>query len=150
MVWMENNVYSILDPCFLLPLFWTVWPIIDWTLIKFVLYFTEHRRRTSYYIYSKNSDFLTYMPWNTNNSNGLLSEVSKMLWWNGQQCRLWSNCTRIWFYTISLRKHAYSNILKTLQPKKGKFSDKKFWYFSYFFSKHRLWVLVRTASARRF
>ena len=33
---------------------------------------------------------------------------------------------------ISLRKHAYSNILKTLQPKKGKFSDKKIWYFSYF------------------
>ena len=26
----------------------------------------------------------------------------------------------------SLRKHAYSNILKILQPKKGKFSDKKF------------------------
>ena len=24
-----------------------------------------------------------------------------------------------------LRKHAYSNILKILQPKKGKFSDKK-------------------------
>ena len=26
---------------------------------------------------------------------------------------------------------------------------KKFWYFSYFYSKHRLWVLVRTASPRR-
>ena len=25
----------------------------------------------------------------------------------------------------SLRKHTYSNILKILQPKKGKFSDKK-------------------------
>ena len=49
-----------------------------------------------------------------------------------------------------LRKHAYSNILKTLQPKRGKFSDKKFWYFSYFCSKHRLWVPVRTASPRRF
>ena len=34
--------------------------------------------------------------------------------------------------------------------KKGKFSDKKFWYFSYYCSKHKLWVLVRTASARRF
>ena len=34
--------------------------------------------------------------------------------------------------------------------KKGKFSDKKFWYFSYFCPKHRLWVLVRTSSARRF
>ena len=43
----------------------------------------------------------------------------------------------------SLRKRAYSNILKNLQPKKGNFSDKNF-------SKHRLWVFVRTASARRF
>ena len=31
-----------------------------------------------------------------------------------------------------------------------KFSDEKLWYFSYFCSKHRLWVLVRTASSRRF
>ena len=49
--------------------------------------------------------------------------------------------------TVSpLRKHAYSNILKILPAKKWKFSDKVFWYFSYFCSKHRLWVLVRTAS----
>ena len=34
--------------------------------------------------------------------------------------------------------------------KKRKFSDKKIWFFSYFCSKHRLWVLVRTASMRRF
>ena len=34
--------------------------------------------------------------------------------------------------------------------KKWKFSDKKFWYFSCFCLKHRLWVLVRTASTRRF
>ena len=27
---------------------------------------------------------------------------------------------------ITLRKHAYSNILKILQPKAGKVSDKKF------------------------
>ena len=40
------------------------------------------------------------------------------------------------------------NILKILQPKKEKIQIKKFWYFSYFCSKHRLWVLVRTASAR--
>ena len=32
---------------------------------------------------------------------------------------------------------------------KWKFSDKKSWCFSYFCSKHRLWVLVRT-STRRF
>ena len=34
--------------------------------------------------------------------------------------------------------------------KKWKFLGKKFWYFSYFCSKHRLWVLVRTASTRQF
>ena len=50
----------------------------------------------------------------------------------------------------ALRKHAYSNTLKILPPKNGNFSDKKIWYFSCFCSKHRLWVLVRTASARRF
>ena len=50
----------------------------------------------------------------------------------------------------SLRKHAYSNTLKILPQKNDKSSDKKFWYFSYFCSKHRLWVFVRTASSRRF
>ena len=54
------------------------------------------------------------------------------------------------FILTSLRKHAYSNILKILPPKNWKFSDKNLRYFSYFCSKHRLWVLVRTASARRF
>ena len=52
----------------------------------------------------------------------------------------------------------YQNITKTrlfkyienFTSKNWKFSDKKIWYFSYFCSKHRLWVLVRTASARRF
>ena len=34
--------------------------------------------------------------------------------------------------------------------KKWKFSDKNFLYFSYFCSKHRLWILIRTASTRRF
>ena len=31
---------------------------------------------------------------------------------------------------ISIQKHAYSNILKILPPKKGKISDKNFCYFS--------------------
>ena len=51
---------------------------------------------------------------------------------------------------ISLWKHAYSNTLKILSPKNGNFSDKKFWYFSYLCSKHRLWVLIRTASLKQF
>ena len=49
-----------------------------------------------------------------------------------------------------LQKNVYSNILKILPPKKWKISDKKFWYSSCLRSKHRLWLLVRTASGRRF
>ena len=30
---------------------------------------------------------------------------------------------------------------ETSTTKKWKFTDEKFWYFSYFCSKHRLWVL---------
>ena len=36
--------------------------------------------------------------------------------------------------------------IENFTSKNWKFSDKKVWYFSYFCSKHRLWVLVRTAS----
>ena len=50
----------------------------------------------------------------------------------------------------ALRKHAYSNTPKILPPKTVRFQIKKIWYFSHFCSKHRLWVLVRTTSARRF
>ena len=52
--------------------------------------------------------------------------------------------------TVSLRKHAYSNIFKILQPKKEKFQVKKSDIFHISAQKHRLWVLVRTASPRRF
>ena len=38
---------------------------------------------------------------------------------------------------------------KFYHQKKKKNQIKKFWYFSYYCSKHRLWVLVRTASPRR-
>ena len=50
----------------------------------------------------------------------------------------------------SLRKQAYSNIPKILPPKNENFQIKILILFSYFCSNHRLWVLVRTASARRF
>ena len=50
----------------------------------------------------------------------------------------------------TLREHAYSNILKIAPPQNWKSSDKNSDIFSYFCSKHRLWVLVRTASPRRF
>ena len=52
----------------------------------------------------------------------------------------------IWKWT--LRKHDYSNILKILPSKTEHFQIKTGVYiiFSYFCSKHTLWVLVRTAS----
>ena len=49
----------------------------------------------------------------------------------------------------ALRKHAYSNVLKISLPKTGSFQIKILIFFSHFCSNHRLWVLVRTASARR-
>ena len=49
-----------------------------------------------------------------------------------------------------LRKHTYSNILKIFPPKNEIFQIKKSDIFSYFCSNHRLWVLDRTASTRRF
>ena len=49
-----------------------------------------------------------------------------------------------------LWKHAYSNTLKCYHQKNENFQIFFFLSFSYFCSKHRLWVLVRTASARRF
>ena len=51
-------------------------------------------------------------------------------------------------HKFSLRKHTYSNILK-ISTKTENFQTKNS-YFSYFCSKHRLWVLVRTVSLRRF
>ena len=47
------------------------------------------------------------------------------------------------------RKRAYSNILKISPPKTESFQIKILIFFSYFCSKHRLWVLVRAASPRR-
>ena len=57
-------------------------------------------------------------------------------------------------YTVVLY-HAFTKTrlfkyIENFTSKNWKYSDKKLWYFSYFYSKHRLWVLVRTASARRF
>ena len=37
---------------------------------------------------------------------------------------------------LTLRKHAYSNKFKILQPRKENFQIKKLWYYCYFFSKH--------------
>ena len=59
-----------------------------------------------------------------------------------------------WKYTdwtrVNITKTCLFKYLENFSSKNWKFSDKKLWYFSYFCSKHRLWVLVRTALARRF
>ena len=52
------------------------------------------------------------------------------------------------FYTLP--KHAYSNILKISPPKTDNFQIKTLIFLSYFCSKHRLWVLIRTALMRQF
>ena len=50
-------------------------------------------------------------------------------------------------YNKSPRRHYKTRLYNNFEystTKKWKFSDKKFWYLSYFCTKHRLWVLVRT------
>ena len=51
---------------------------------------------------------------------------------------------------ILITKTYLSKYTENFTINKWKFSDKKFWYFPYFCSKHRLWVLVRTALPRHF
>ena len=59
-----------------------------------------------------------------------------------------SGTTDVSIYFI--KKTRLFKYIEHFTTKNWKFPDKKFWYFSYFCSKHRLWVLVRTASTRRF
>ena len=54
---------------------------------------------------------------------------------------------------VPITKTRLFKYIETFTIKIWKFSDKKFWYFLYFSyvcSKHRLWVLVRTALMRQF
>ena len=59
--------------------------------------------------------------------------------------RHWAQC-----FVSSITKTRLFKYIENFTTKNWKFSDKKTLIFSYFCSKHRLWVLVRTASARRF
>ena len=59
-----------------------------------------------------------------------------------------SPCTAMQY--CSLRKQAYSNTLKILPPKKNEKVLDKNSNIHISAQKHRLWVLVRTASLRRF
>ena len=64
---------------------------------------------------------------------------------NMANCRCWWDGS-LW----AIMKTRLFKYIENFMSKNCKFSDKKFWYFSYFCSKHRLLVLVRTASPRRF
>ena len=52
--------------------------------------------------------------------------------------------------TALITKTHLFKYIENFTTKKGNFSDKEFSYFSYFCSIYRLWVLIRSASARRF
>ena len=62
-----------------------------------------------------------------------------------------ARCKNPWkFSQLPITETRLFKYIENFTTKKGKCFYKKFRYFSYFCSKHRLWVLVRTASARRF
>ena len=54
------------------------------------------------------------------------------------------------FKPPNITKTRLFKYIENFTSKNWKFSGKKLWYFSHICLKHRLWVLVRTASARRF
>ena len=64
----------------------------------------------------------------------------------------------IFYFSLEMETYLFDIITKTclfkytenFTTKKWKISDKNSDIFNYFCSKHRLWVLVRTASTRRF
>ena len=66
--------------------------------------------------------------------------------WKCMLCVLIINVSSYnYFIEDPLRKRLFK-YTENFTTKNWKFSDKKFWYFSYFCSKHRLCVLVRTDS----
>ena len=57
---------------------------------------------------------------------------------------------RIWLTVANITKTRLFKYIQNFTSRNWKFSDKNSDFFSHFYSKHRFWVLVRTASARRF
>ena len=70
--------------------------------------------------------------------------------WSGPSLSVDTTYIIHWFCkrTAFTKTHLFKYI-ENFISKNWKVLDKKLWHFSYFCSKHRLWVLVRTASARR-
>ena len=58
--------------------------------------------------------FATFLERVANSACALPFDVQNLMW------------ICLYQFSVPLRKHAYSNILKILQPRKGKFSVKKF------------------------
>ena len=96
-----------------------------------------------------------YMNWLwylSNNQQKMGTKKSKGSIWIGQHCG-WSS---IWMGPlfqrpgICITKTRLFKYIENCTTKNGKISRQTLRYFSYFCSKHRLWVLVRTASSRRF
>ena len=80
------------------------------------------------------------------------SEGDKIIW---QSCLSWKgihSLLKTYCYLIGITKARLFKFIENFTSKNWEFSDKKKntkkknWYFSYFCSKHSLWVLVTTAS----
>ena len=65
-------------------------------------------------------------------------------------CCLFMNKERYLRDTANITKTRLFKYIDNFTTKKPESFQIKIWYFPYFCSKHRLWVLVRTASARGF
>ena len=112
------------------------WPILDSKGCKGVFFFHVDNKDSDQTVGMRRSGY----------DSSLVIHVRRYIF---PRCGSFYLCSYPWWFVQSLRKHAYLNILKT-SPPKTEFLDRKFWYFSYFCSKHRLLVLVRTASPGRF
>ena len=124
--------------------FAVVWDLIPPNLKSRMFTIPHLNANVIYDLYSKITGFLFlhshnyYMYMSRNSPFQCLPTQSSHLY------RLW--CHSLFF----IAKTRLCKYIEKFNTKKWKCSDKKFWYFSYFCSKHRLLVLVRTASMRRF
>ena len=76
--------------------------------------------------------------------------LSVQSWFNIPVIAIWPGIVSFAHYLLyPLQKHAYSHILKILPPKNENFQIKNSDIIFIFCSKHRMWVLVRTASLSR-
>ena len=99
--------------------------------------------RTLYWIL-RVTDVTLLLLWNHMANKDILYNSYKMYC-----CDKWYKIANIICF-FTLRKHAYLNILKILPSKNENFQIENSDIFFIFLPKHRLWVHVRTASARRF